>query len=47
MNASMIIVSIVVALFAAFAGALVGAQQHSRSMNPAPAKILRRKRRPF
>ncbi len=44
---TMLIIAVMVALFAAFASTLAWAQQHARSPHPAPAEVLRRKRRSF
>ena len=44
---TMLTVTVVIVLFASFAGTLAWVQQHARSLSTAPAETFRRKRRPF
>jgi hypothetical protein len=44
---TVIVLTVLVTLFAAFAGALAWAQQHTRQLSTAAADIQRPRRRPF
>jgi len=44
---TVVILTVVVTLFAAFAGALAWAQQHARQLSTAPIDAPRPRRRPF
>src|SRR5437870_3398237 len=46
-TATVIILTVVITLFAAFAGALAWAQQHARQLSTAPVDVPRPRRRPF
>jgi hypothetical protein len=44
---TVIVLTVLVTLFTAFAGALAWAQQHTRQLTTAPADAPRARRRPF